>query len=159
MTTHSITELCTQIPPLDEAAMAAARARQDGLTKPQGSLGCLEALSIQLAGITGQPQPRVDRKAVIVLAGDHGIAAEGVSAYPSKVTTQMVLNFLRGGAAVNVLARQAGARVVIADVGVAGDLPGTSGPPKSKDRPRYCQLFPGSGHDPRAGRPLPRGRP
>ncbi len=123
MTAQFISELCTQIPPLDEAAMGAAQARQDGLTKPQGSLGRLEALSIQLAGITGQPRPRVDRKAVIVLAGDHGIAAEGVSAYPSEVTAQMVLNFLRGGAAVNVLARQAGARVVIADVGVAGNLP------------------------------------
>ena len=103
--------------------MTAARARQDILTKPQGSLGRLETLSIQLAGITGQALPRVARKAVIVLAGDHGIAAEGVSAYPSEVTAQMVLNFLRGGAAINVLARQAGARVVIADVGVAAELP------------------------------------
>lgn len=123
MTALSITELCDQIRPLDEAAMAAAQARQDILTKPQGSLGCLEALSIQLAGITGQALPSVDRKAVIVLAGDHGIAAEGVSAYPSEVTAQMIFNFLRGGAAINVLARQAGARVIIADVGVAGDLP------------------------------------
>ena len=123
MTAPSITEICARIPPLDEAAMAAAQARQDILTKPQGSLGRLEALSVQLAGITGQPQPRVDRKAVIVLAGDHGIAAEGVSAYPSEVTAQMVRNFLRGGAAVNALARQAGARVVIADVGVAEALP------------------------------------
>jgi nicotinate-nucleotide--dimethylbenzimidazole phosphoribosyltransferase len=103
--------------------MAAARARQDILTKPQGSLGRLEAISIQLAGITGQALPRVDQKAVIVLAGDHGISVEGVSAYPSEVTAQMVLNFLRGGAAINVLARQAGARVVIADVGVAAKLP------------------------------------
>ena len=123
MTALSITELCDQIRPLDEAAMAAAQARQDILTKPQGSLGRLEALSIQLAGITGQVLPTVDRKAVIVLTGDHGIAAEGVSAYPSEVTTQMVVNLLRGGAAISVLARQAGARVVIADVGVAGDLP------------------------------------
>jgi nicotinate-nucleotide--dimethylbenzimidazole phosphoribosyltransferase len=103
--------------------MANAQARQNILTKPQGSLGRLEALSIQLAGISGQAQPRVDRKAVIVLAGDHGIVEEGTSAYPSEVTAQMVLNFLGGGAAINVLARQAGARVVIADVGVAADLP------------------------------------
>lgn len=116
-------DLCDRILPLDEAAMAAAQDRQDILTKPKGSLGRLEALSIQLAGITGQTLPRVDRKAVIILAGDHGIVAEGVSAYPSEVTAQMVLNFLRGGAAINVLARQAGARVVIADVGVAADLP------------------------------------
>lgn len=103
--------------------MAKAQARQSALTKPPGSLGRLEALSIQLAGVTGQTLPRVDRKAVIVLAGDHGIVAEGVSAYPSAVTAQMVLNFLQGGAAINVLAQQAGARVVIADVGVAADLP------------------------------------
>jgi len=115
--------LCDRIPPLDEAAMASARDRQNVLTKPQGSLGRLEALSIQLAGITGQALPRVDRKAVIVLAGDHGVVAEGVSAYPSDVTAQMVLNFLHGGAAINVLAGQAGARVVVADVGVAADLP------------------------------------
>jgi nicotinate-nucleotide--dimethylbenzimidazole phosphoribosyltransferase len=118
-----IAETCARIPPPDEAAMASAQERQNALTKPQGSLGRLEALSIQLAGITGQVLPRVDRKAVIVLAGDHGITAEGVSAYPSEVTAQMVLNFLQDGAAVNVLARQASARVIVADVGVAADLP------------------------------------
>jgi nicotinate-nucleotide--dimethylbenzimidazole phosphoribosyltransferase len=115
--------VCGRIPPLDEAAMATARARQDILTKPLGSLGRLEALSIQLAGITGEAMPRVERKAVVVLTGDHGVVAEGVSAYPSEVTAQMVLNFLHGGAAINVLARQAGARVIVADVGVASDLP------------------------------------
>lgn len=118
-----IAEICARIPPLDGAAMAAAQSRQNELTKPPGSLGRLEALSIQLAGITGQPAPRVEHKAVIVLAGDHGIVAEGVSAYPSEVTAQMVLNFLQGGAAINVLARQAGARVIVGDVGVAGNLP------------------------------------
>jgi nicotinate-nucleotide--dimethylbenzimidazole phosphoribosyltransferase len=118
-----LAELCAGIQPLDAAAMAAAQSRQNQLTKPPGSLGRLEALSVQLAGITAQSTPSVDRKAVIVLAGDHGIVAEGVSAYPSEVTAQMVLNFLRGGAAINVLARQAGARVIVADVGVAGDLP------------------------------------
>ncbi|MEJ5199315.1 MAG: nicotinate-nucleotide--dimethylbenzimidazole phosphoribosyltransferase, partial [Anaerolineae bacterium] len=110
------------IPPLDEASMAAARARQDTLTKPQGSLGRLEELSIQLAGITGRERPRVPRKAVIVMAGDHGVVRNGVSAYPAEVTPQMVLNFLRGGAAINVLARQAGARVTVVDVGVAADF-------------------------------------
>lgn len=107
--------------------MAAARDRQSQLTKPPGSLGRLETLSIQLAGITGQPLPRVERKAVFVLVGDHGVVAEGVSAYPAEVTAQMVLNFLRGGAAINVLARQAGARVIVADVGVAVDLPDRPG--------------------------------
>ena len=96
------------IPPLNSEAQAAARARQDTLTKPPGSLGRLEALSIQLAAITGQTRPSVARKAVIVMAGDHGVTAEGVSAYPAEVTPQMVLNFMRGGAAINVLARQAG---------------------------------------------------
>ncbi len=121
--TPFLDELCARVQPLDEKAMAAARARQANLTKPRGSLGRLEALSVQLAGIAGRSLPRVDRKAVVVLAGDHGVAAEGVSAYPPEVTAQMVLNFLGGGAAVNVLARQAGARVVVVDVGVAGDLP------------------------------------
>ncbi|MCX7706685.1 MAG: nicotinate-nucleotide--dimethylbenzimidazole phosphoribosyltransferase, partial [Anaerolineae bacterium] len=88
-------ELAESIPPLDEASMAAARARQDTLTKPQGSLGRLEELSIQLAGITGRERPRVPRKAVIVMAGDHGVVRNGVSAYPAEVTPQMVLNFLR----------------------------------------------------------------
>jgi nicotinate-nucleotide--dimethylbenzimidazole phosphoribosyltransferase len=111
------------IPPLDLDAQAAARARHDTLTKPPGSLGRLEALALQLAAITGQLCPPVARKAIIVMAGDHGVTAEGVSAYPASVTPQMVLNFVRGGAAINVLARQAGARVTVVDVGVAADLP------------------------------------
>ena len=110
------------LPPLHAGAQAAARARQDTLTKPPGSLGRLEELSIQLAAITGQVRPSLVRKAVIVMAADHGVTAEGVSAYPAAVTPQMVLNFLRGGAAINVLARQAGARVVVVDIGVAADL-------------------------------------
>ncbi len=115
------------IPPLDAAAAEAARARQDSLTKPPGSLGRLEALAVQLAAITGQARPSVARKAVIIMAGDHGVAQAGVSAYPSAVTPQMVANFLRGGAAINVLARQAGARVVVVDVGVATELPEHAG--------------------------------
>jgi nicotinate-nucleotide--dimethylbenzimidazole phosphoribosyltransferase len=82
----------------------------------------LEELSARLAGMTGRRPPLLGRKAVIVMAGDHGVAAEGVSAYPPEVTGQMVLNFLRGGAAICVLARQAGARVVVVDMGVASDL-------------------------------------
>ena len=114
--------LISTIDPLDEAAMRAARARQDTLTKPRGSLGRLEELSIQLAGIKADPFPSVKRKAIIVMAADHGVALEGVSAYPSDVTAQMVLNFLRGGAAINVLARQAEARVTVVDIGVAADF-------------------------------------
>jgi nicotinate-nucleotide--dimethylbenzimidazole phosphoribosyltransferase len=120
-------EIIQDIQPLDEAAMHAARARQDTLTKPRGSLGRLEDLSILLAGMKADPSPTVERKAVIVMAADHGVAREGVSAYPSDVTAQMVVNFLRGGAAINVLARQAGARVTVVDIGVAAEfeaLPG-----------------------------------
>src|SRR5512138_500160 len=122
-----LTEIITHIKPLDEAAMQSARARQDRLTKPRGSLGRLEELSIRLAGMKADPLPFVERKVVIVMAADHGVALEGVSAYPSEVTAQMVLNFLRGGAAINVLARQAQARVAIVDIGVATEfdpLPG-----------------------------------
>ncbi len=111
------------IRPLDRTAMAAARARQDQLTKPQGSLGRLEALSIQIAGITGTPRPCLRAPAVVVMAADHGIARQKVSAYPAEVTSQMVLNFLAGGAAINVLARHVGARVVTVDMGVAVDMP------------------------------------
>ncbi len=110
------------IPPLHQAVQSAARARQNLLTKPTGSLGQLEELSVQLAAITGQLNPALMRKAVVVMAGDHGIAQEGVSAYPAAVTPQMVLNFLQGGAAINVLARQAGARVIVVDVGVNADF-------------------------------------
>jgi nicotinate-nucleotide--dimethylbenzimidazole phosphoribosyltransferase len=110
------------LPPPDLAALAVARARQATLTKPPGSLGRLEELALQLASITGRSQPSVARKAVIIIAGDHGVTAEGVSAYPAAVTPQMVLNFIHGGAAINVLARQAGARVIVVDVGVASEL-------------------------------------
>jgi nicotinate-nucleotide--dimethylbenzimidazole phosphoribosyltransferase len=118
-----LTDITSRIQPPDEQAAAAARDRQTTLTKPPGSLGRLEALSIQLAGITGQPIPRLTHKAIITMAGDHGVVAEGVSAFPAEVTPQMVLNFLHGGAAINVLARHVGARVVIVDMGVASDLP------------------------------------
>ncbi len=110
------------IRPLDAVAMDAARARQSRLTKPPGSLGRLETLSIQVAGITGQERPIIGEKVVITCAGDHGVAAQGVSAYPQEVTPQMVYNFLNGGAAINVLARHIGAHVVVVDVGVAADF-------------------------------------
>ena len=116
-----------QIQPLDETAMQLARARQDTLTKPPGSLGRLEELSIQLAGITANPFPSMELKTVIVMAADHGVTREGVSAYPAEVTPQMVLNFLHGGAAINVLARQANARVVVVDMGVASEIEDASG--------------------------------
>src|SRR3990172_12574511 len=114
---NSIKALINSIKPLDEAAMEAARARQDTLTKPPGSLGLLEAISIRVAGITGEAIPQIQNKTVIVMAGDHGVVAEGVSAYPSEVTPQMVYNMLAGGAAINVLSRHAGVRTVVVDIG------------------------------------------
>ena len=122
-----IESIVKQIQPLDEASMQAARVRQDSLTKPRGSLGRLEELSIRLAGMTSNPFPSMERKAVIVMAADHGVTLEGVSAYPAEVTAQMVLNFLRGGAAINVLARQARARVIVVDMGVAVEVEDASG--------------------------------
>ena len=118
-----VTDWIARIQPLDERAMQAARLRQDRLTKPMGSLGRLEALSVQIAGITRQALPHLRHKVVTVMAGDHGVVRQGVSAYPQDVTPQMVLNFLSGGAAINVLARHTGARVVVVDMGVAADLP------------------------------------
>ncbi len=126
MTETKISELLTStiemIKPLDKEAMAEARARQDTLTKPPGSLGRLEELSIQLAGIQGKPIPSIKHKVVIVMAGDHGVVAEKIGNWPQEVTAQMVSNFLRGGAGINVIARQVGARVIIVDMGVATDL-------------------------------------
>jgi len=110
------------IKPLDRAAMAEARSRQDTLTKPTGSLGRLEELSIKLAGIQGKARPGIKDKAIITMAGDHGVVAEKIGNWPQAVTAQMVDNFLHGGAGINVLARQVGARVVVVDMGIAGDL-------------------------------------
>jgi nicotinate-nucleotide--dimethylbenzimidazole phosphoribosyltransferase len=116
-----IKETIKNIQPLDKNSMELAKARQDELTKPTGCLGRLEDLSIHLAGIQGKERPRVERKAVIVMVADHGVVKEGTSAYPQEVTAQMVENFVRGGAAINVISRQIGARVVVVDIGVAGD--------------------------------------
>jgi len=102
--------------------MEAARTRQNNLTKPPGSLGRLEEISVQVAGITGQERPVIEEKVVITCAGDHGVVAQGVSAFPQEVTPQMVYNFVGGGAAINVLARHVGARVVVVDAGVAADF-------------------------------------
>ena len=107
---------------VDAAAMEEARRIQNSLTKPKGSLGRLEDLSIQLAGIYRTPSPEIRRKMVFTIAADHGVVAEGVSAYPSEVTAQMVLNFARGGAAINVLARHVGAEVRVVDMGVDSDM-------------------------------------
>jgi len=118
----SLNQTINSIKPLDKAAMAEARTRQDKLTKPAGSLGRLEELSIQIAGIEGKVRPSIENKAIITMAGDHGVVDEKVGNWPREVTAQMVENFLRGGAGINVLARQAGARIVFVDMGVASDL-------------------------------------
>lgn len=122
----------TRVRPADAEARDAAAHRHDRLTKPAGSLGRLEALGIQLAGIAGTcPPPRPRPAAVAVFAADHGVVAEGVTPWPREVTAQMVANFCAGGAAVNVLARGVGARVVVVDVGVATPyrLPDPPAPP------------------------------
>ncbi len=106
----------------DQAWRAQARARLDQLAIPHWALGRLMDLSLELVGQTRALPPPVARKVIITMAGDHGVAAEGVSKFPQDVTPQMVANFVRGGAGINVLARQAGADVVVVDMGVAADL-------------------------------------
>jgi nicotinate-nucleotide--dimethylbenzimidazole phosphoribosyltransferase len=114
--------------PLDAAAVAAARDRQARLTKPPGSLGVLEDVSVQLAGLAGEcPPPLPEPAAVAVFAGDHGVHAQNVTPWPQEVTAQMVANFAAGGAVINALAARAGAEVVVVDVGVAAALDGTPG--------------------------------
>ena len=117
-TGRTLDETLDAIAPLDDTAMAIAQRRLDALTKPPGSLGRLEELAVWLAGVTGRPDARVDRPAIIVAAADHGVTAQGVSAYPSDVTAQMVANFVGGGAAINVLAQTVGASVTVVDAGV-----------------------------------------
>lgn len=119
---HQLKELLEMIQPLDGQKVEEALLHLDQLTKPPGSLGKLETIAAQVAGITGELMPVFEKKAVIVMAGDHGVCEEGISAFPQEVTPQMVHNFLNGGAAVNVLARHAGADVVCVDVGVNADL-------------------------------------
>ncbi len=115
------------IQPVDQRLLAEARACLDRLTKPVGSLGRLEDLAAQYVGICGNLRPLVPRPAIVTFAADHGVTAEGVSAYPSEVTAQMVLNFLRGGAGINVLASHVGAVVRVVDIGVAYDFGSLSG--------------------------------
>lgn len=115
-------EVVNQIEDVDHSLMVKTQERLDSLTKPLGSLGRLEEVAKQVAGIVRDPRPKILWKTVFTLAADHGVTSEGVSAYPKDVTPQMVLNFLKGGAGINVLARHAGAEVVVADFGVAADL-------------------------------------
>lgn len=123
----SIQDLCRRIHPVDVSLRGKAQARLDRLTKPLGSLGRLEELAASYIAISGELKPNVPRGVVFTFAADHGVTLEGVSAYPREVTPQMVLNFLRGGAGVNVLARHAGVDVRVVDIGVDyefGAVPG-----------------------------------
>jgi nicotinate-nucleotide--dimethylbenzimidazole phosphoribosyltransferase len=124
---NKLEAILKDIRPVDVSRTNLIQAQLDGLTKPQGSLGRLEELAKKYCLITGRDRPELGNKMIFTFAGDHGVAEEGVSAYPREVTAQMVLNFLRGGAAVNVLARHVGARVIVVDMGVDYDfesLPG-----------------------------------
>ena len=125
-------ETLRTIGPLDSTAMVAATAHLDALTKPPGSLGRLESLAVQLAGITGEPRPTFRRRAIVVAAADHGVVDQGVSAYPPDVTSQMVANFLAGGAAISALARTVGASLLVVDAGVAAAIQPAEGAAKAR---------------------------
>lgn len=111
-----------RIRPADEASRAKAKERLDQLTMPHWALGRLMDLALELAGMTGSTRPPVDKRVVVVMAGDHGVTAEGVSKYPQEVTPQMVFNFLQGGAGINAISRVAGCDVVVVDMGIASDI-------------------------------------
>ncbi|WP_075881094.1 nicotinate-nucleotide--dimethylbenzimidazole phosphoribosyltransferase [Vreelandella massiliensis] len=118
----TVSQWISRIQPVEDEVGEAAHAYLDTLTKPPGSLGMLESLAIQLSAITGNTRFEPSPPGVVVFAADHGVAEEGVSAFPSAVTAQMVTNFAQGGAAINVFARQVGAHLEVVDVGVAGDI-------------------------------------
>ncbi len=126
-----------EVKPLDQEIFCQAREKMDNKTKPLGSLGMLEEIACRMAAIQRTLVPRVQDVLVVVFAGDHGIVEEGVSLYPQEVTVQMVANFLAGGAAINVLAREVGARLLVADMGVKGDVP-------SHPSLLACKVRPGS---------------
>ncbi len=133
--------LIDRIQPLDPDALRAAREHQDKLTKPRGSLGLLEDVSVQLAGLAGRtPPPAPSPAAVAVFVGDHGVHAQGVTPWPQEVTAQMVANFLAGGAVVNAIAGQVGAQVVVVDVGMATPTTGLNGLVDRKVRPGTADM-------------------
>ncbi len=117
-----IEQTLKRIQPVDNKILMKAQEKLNNLTKPKGSLGKLEELARKIVGITGTLDPSLKKKVIFVFAADHGVAKEGVSAYPQEVTCQMVYNFLKGGAGINVLAKHIGAKVIVTDVGVAKDI-------------------------------------
>ncbi len=131
-----LTQTLDQISPTENAALAEQiQHRLDTLTKPRGSLGRLEEIVLQYGLARGQKQPPLPRKSLFVFCADHGVTAEGVSAYPPEVTYQMVRNFISGGAAINVLCRQGGIEPVIVDMGVDQDLGSIAGIVRRKVAP------------------------
>lgn len=118
----TIRKTCEAIRPVDGRWYGLAQKRLDNLTKPPGSLGRLEEFARRLVAVQERDMPSLEKKAIFTFAGDHGVTEEGVSAYPKEVTPQMIFNFLRGGAGINVLARHAGAEVVVIDIGVDHDF-------------------------------------
>ncbi|MBU4310716.1 nicotinate-nucleotide--dimethylbenzimidazole phosphoribosyltransferase [bacterium] len=124
-----------RIGPVDKKLMEEAQKRLDNLTKPQGSLGRLEELAKKVVGITGKKNPSLRNKVIFTMVGDHGVVEEGVSAFPQEVTPQMVYNFIKGGAGINVLARHIGARVIVVDMGVKSDI---------RYPPRNCETISGT---------------
>ncbi|MFJ9791829.1 nicotinate-nucleotide--dimethylbenzimidazole phosphoribosyltransferase [Streptomyces globosus] len=139
-----LSETVASIRPLDAKALGEAWERQKRMTKPAGALGMLEIISAQLAGLSRVcPPPIPEPAAVAIFAGDHGVHAQGVTPWPQEVTTQMVANFLGGGAVCNAFANQVGAEVCVIDVGVAGDLPATPGLLPRKVRPGTADLTAG----------------
>jgi nicotinate-nucleotide--dimethylbenzimidazole phosphoribosyltransferase len=118
---------CAAVRAPDAEVGRATQALLDGKTKPRRSLGRLEDLACQIAAIRGMACPPLPRPALVVMAADHGVSDEGVSAYPAEVTAQMLANFARGGAAINVLARQVGARLLVVDLGTRTEVPGVLG--------------------------------
>lgn len=129
-----IRQVIKEIKGLDAGLIKEAQARLDSLTKPQGSLGMLEELAKQIAAISGTLKPSLKRKVIFTMAADHGVNAEKISVYPQEVTAQMVYNFLRGGAGINVLSRHIGADVIVADMGVAEKISAAGGSKNFKDK-------------------------
>ncbi|MGV1099967.1 nicotinate-nucleotide--dimethylbenzimidazole phosphoribosyltransferase [Thiovibrio sp. JS02] len=142
-TVEELQALCAAISPANKEVQAQAQAKLDNLTKPLGSLGKLEMLAARTCGIRGTLEAGVGAKVILTFAGDHGVVAEGISAFPQEVTPQMVLNFLAGGAGVNVLARHVGAEVKVIDVGVAVPIE-AEGLLQCKVRPGTANMAKGS---------------
>ncbi len=137
---EKLQHLLNHIQPADHSLTAAVQAHLDDLTKPQGSLGRLEVIALKYTLATGLLKPQLSKKKICCFAADHGVAVEGVSAFPAEVTPQMVYNMLSGGAAINVLTRHAGADLDVVDMGVNHDFPDLPGLVKKKVRSGSCNM-------------------